>query len=1204
MTEPTAEPEGFPLGPYTLVRPIAKGAMGEVWEARHTDTAVPLAVKCLRDEQDDWAEAAFRNEVRATAALEHPGIAAVYDEGTIAPETAAASGHRLAAGRPYLVMELVEGKPLQGRVGRLGWPVLQDILLQLLDALAHSHARGVIHRDLKPGNVLVSEDGPDGALRARLTDFGLAQALEQHAGQDRTVAGTPAYMAPEQLQGDWRDQGSWTDLYSLGCMAWAMTTGAPPFGRQRAFAEFCHDHLHRPPPELLPRVAVPMAFEGWMRRLLCKDPADRYTRAADAAEALRTLSEAEMLPAVEAEDDASEGRLHLPGEAPFDCDASTGAPLGIGVQDVPDVSTRVMEELTAARPPGKALFFPPPGQPPLPRSRANVPVSWARRLPARTRDLPGVGLGLVGLRTLPMVGRQKERDALWAALRIVHATGRARCVVLRGPSGTGKSRLARWLSERAAEAAGVVALRANHAEGEGPGTGIAPMVARHLRSAGMERTKLELRTARLAARTGVVEADEASALAELIQPATEAQIAAGAKAVRFRDPRERHVLVHRILQRTDAGPAGTEGPRTAVVWLDDAQWGADALAFARHVLGVQAEQPTPILLVITAQEAALVERPAEAIALEDLSMEPDVDIIEVGPLPQADHAALVETLLGGASALADEVQARTAGSPLFAVQLVGDWVSRGLLEGGPDGVRMKAGVPSVLPDDLHAVWQSRIDRLLEPFGEDESLALELAAVLGSKVDRREWTAVCMRRGLRPDHRVLDRLLVQRLAHIEEDGTGWNFAHPMLRSSLTRRAEDQGRLREHHRACASMLELRASGQPGVPKRVAFHLLTAGDARDALPFLLQAARGCAQRGDWTEAERLLTQRDAAMAEVGLAAHDPTWAAGWTVQQRMLRMFGRVEEAAGLLDGWRDRALENGWRHALAQITVDSAQLAHHAGRVSQAEAYLDEAVDLADDLADRGLLATIHQEFGRLRIERGELEDAIPALEQAWQHAEAAGQEQEQAQARMLLGRVAKQQGAPDRAMAQFTDALSVFERIGDRWGVASCTNELGEMERLKGSLGAAEAHYRDALQLMSELGADNAHIVRVNLAIVMLERGRGASMRPLVEPALRAFEATGQRAMIGIAHLLLMACSAAEKDMTGWDVHLEEGRRLVRDTRFVEQDIALIAQAAGDLADQAGWADRARGAWHLARNQWRALDRPEALQAVQHRIDGA
>jgi len=1175
--------------------------MGEVWEARHATTRVPLAIKCLRHEPDDWAETAFRNEVRAAAALEHPSIVAIYDEGTVSDEAAEASGGRLTGGRPYLVMELVEGTPLQGRVGRMGWSSLVDVLLQLLDALAHSHARGVIHRDLKPGNVLASQDGPDGTLRVRLTDFGLAQALDQHAGADHTVAGTPAYMAPEQLQGDWRDQGSWTDLYSLGCLAWALTTGSPPFGRQREFAELCHDHLHRPPPELHPLVSVPAAFEGWLRRLLTKDPAGRFTRAADAAAALMELPSTPMLEPVDPDELASTG-LRMDGDPALDGDAPTGAPAPGGSPVVPDLSTRVMEAIAAAAAAQASSFTgTTPGCPPLPRSRAPVPASWARVLPERAPLLPGVGLGLLGFRTMPMVGREPERDMLWSTLREVQETGSARCVILRGPSGTGKSRLAQWLCERAEESSGVVTLVARHAPGDDPGTGIAPMLARQLRCTGLERAQLETRTRRLAARTGVVPEDEAAALTELLRPASEAEIAAGSPAVRFRDARERHVLVHRVLQRLDAGPAGAERPRTVIVWLDDVQWGSDALALVRHVLQAQSEQPTPVLFVLTAQEAALAERPAEAIAIESLGMMTGVGLMEVGPLPRMDHAALVEGLLGGPSPLAGEVRARTAGSPLFAVQLVADWVGRGLLEGGPSGVRLKPGVTLELPDDLHAVWQSRIDRLLEPFGETEARALELAAVLGTQVDRQEWTALCMRRGVRPDHRILDRLLIQRLAHIAPDGTGWTFAHPMLRSSLSRRAEDHGRLVAHHRACASMLELRTAGHPEAAGRIASHLLAAGDDRDAVPFLLQAAAAAARRGEWERAESLLESRASALDRAGVPASDPSRAAGWASQQRMLRLLGRFEEAGSLLDDWRNLAIEHDWHHAHVQLLLDAAQLAHHLGRVAEARGHLDDAMVLADDLGDRALLAVACKELGRVHIERGELEDASPALEQALENAVATGNEAVQAQSWVLLGRVAKQQGRSDRAMARFTDALAVFERTGDRWGVATTTNELGEIARLEGDLETAEARYRDALGRMNELGVDNAQIVRVNLAIVMLERGRPAAMRPLVERALRAFEASGQRSMIGIGHLLLMACAAAELDTVGWDVHIQRGRRLIRDTQFVEQDIALIAQSAAHLAEQAGWVDRARGAWLLARTQWRALDRPEALAAVEARL---
>jgi eukaryotic-like serine/threonine-protein kinase len=1202
-TAPDPEITGLVLGSYELLSPLAKGAMGEVWRARHRLSDTELAVKCLREAPDEWARSAFDTEVRATAGLHHPGIVMVLDHGEVDTAAAEASGGRLPDGSPYLVMELVDGRPLQAKVGRLAWPVVRDILLQLLGALAHSHARGVIHRDLKPGNVLISA-AADGRLRTRITDFGLAQAVDQSASHERIVAGTPAYMAPEQLSGDWRDQGSWTDLYSLGCLGWALATSSPPFGRKRPFAQFCQDHLHRPPPVFEPQVEVPEAFESWLRRLLEKRPGERFTRAADAAEALRGLEESPMLPACEPRtdgdiDDLADGPVHFAAmDGDLDGDASTGAPRPLA--DVPDISTRRLEGAPPEALLEDAPLYPQPARAPLDRTRATLPASWARSEGPHQPEalLPGLSLGLFSLRTLPMMARKTERDALWKALCDVATHGHARCVVLRGPSGTGKSRLAAWLSERAEELGGATTLRAAHAAGAGSGSGLAPMLARTLRCTDMERAAMSARLTRLAARSGIVDPDEVTALAELIQPAADADVAAGARIVRFREPRERHVLIERVLARIDAGPAGIDGPRLTVVWMDDVQWGADALAFTRHLLDAQATRPSPILVVMTAQEGALVERPEEAIALEDLAMRETVDVVEVGPLPPEDHRRLVAALLDHDGPLAASLAVRTAGNPLFAVQLVGDWVGRGVLEAGPGGVHLRDDGTPTLPDDIHAVWQSRVDRLLEPFGDDDAQALELAATLGAKVTRKEWDAVCARCQLRRDRRLLDRMLVQRLAIIETDGSGWTFAHPMLRESLVRRARDQGRHPDHHRACASMLELRRAGRPGVSERVAFHLLEAGDDRDAPPYLLQAADERAVGGDLRDSLRLLDARQRAMDQGGTLPSDSARAAGWPIRLRVLRRQGRVEDATT----WTRKALETAnaqnWPTALAHATLDDAQLEHHRGRVDQARARLEEARSQAEDLSDRALQADVLMAMGRLCIDQGQLDDAVTTLDEARRLAGSAGLEPLEAQCWQLLGRVAKQQGDPSLAMARFTDALSVFERAGDRWGVASCTNELGEIARLQGDLDGAEVHYRDALSRMEELGADNAHIVRVNLALVMFAQKRGDVARPLVERALRAFEATQQRQMIGITHLLLTACAAAESDWTGWDVHLNAGRDLIRSTRYVEQDIALIARMAGDLATDAGWVDRARGAWILARDQWRALDRPEEVAALE------
>ncbi|MCA9580050.1 MAG: protein kinase, partial [Myxococcales bacterium] len=173
----------------------------------------------------------------------------------------------------------------------LDWPALSQMLGGLLAALAHAHAHGVIHCDIKPANVLLSE-GTGGAVAIKVTDFGFAHALVGRLADDPQAgpisAGTPAYMPPEQLCGRARELGPWTDLYALGCMVWELCCGRLPFAGG-SLPEICEGHLYRPPPAFEPRIAVPDGLEGWLRRLLAKPIGERFAFAADAAHALRSL---------------------------------------------------------------------------------------------------------------------------------------------------------------------------------------------------------------------------------------------------------------------------------------------------------------------------------------------------------------------------------------------------------------------------------------------------------------------------------------------------------------------------------------------------------------------------------------------------------------------------------------------------------------------------------------------------------------------------------------------------------------------------------------------------------------------------------------------------------------------------------------------------------------------------------------------------
>ena len=201
------------VGAFELDRLLGEGGMASVWSAHHVESELRVAVKLVQ-RLSDRMRAVFRREVEAVAGLDHPGIVMVYDHGEKDNE-------------PWLVMEHASGGSLEGAAPPDSWSAMLERVLRILDALAHAHARGVVHRDLKPGNILVCTAG-DLRPGIKLADFGLALALDGRrvlaAG-----AGTPAYMAPEQVLGHWWNLGPWTDLYALGGMAWEMATGTRPF---------------------------------------------------------------------------------------------------------------------------------------------------------------------------------------------------------------------------------------------------------------------------------------------------------------------------------------------------------------------------------------------------------------------------------------------------------------------------------------------------------------------------------------------------------------------------------------------------------------------------------------------------------------------------------------------------------------------------------------------------------------------------------------------------------------------------------------------------------------------------------------------------------------------------------------------------------------------------------------------------------------
>ncbi|MCA9567586.1 MAG: serine/threonine protein kinase, partial [Myxococcales bacterium] len=256
------------LGPYVLDAPLAQGGMGTVWRGSHRLTGLPVAVKVV---QAAAGFAGFGREAEIVAGMRHPHIVQVLDLLHVDGLTALQAHGAVEAGTPAIVMELLEPRTLAELQGEMDWTTLRTVLLDLLDALGYAHAQGVLHRDLKPSNVLVSSTG-----EVRLSDFGVASL-----GFDR-LAGTPTYMAPEQFVGG--TIGLEADLYALGCVAWALATGAPPF--LGSLAQLAAAHRDAPLPRFEPTHPMPPELSGWLSRCLAKRPEDRFRSAADARAAL------------------------------------------------------------------------------------------------------------------------------------------------------------------------------------------------------------------------------------------------------------------------------------------------------------------------------------------------------------------------------------------------------------------------------------------------------------------------------------------------------------------------------------------------------------------------------------------------------------------------------------------------------------------------------------------------------------------------------------------------------------------------------------------------------------------------------------------------------------------------------------------------------------------------------------------------------
>jgi serine/threonine protein kinase len=919
---------------------LGRGGMGEVWRCHDREAGRDVAIKRVRAEvlRDPQIARLFDSEVVAVARLSHPGIVPVYDL------------LRDEHGDALLVMELRSG----GHLGAFGkrnrsWPALREVLVQILEALAYAHARGVLHLDIKPENVLVAPD-----LRVTLLDFGIARVQRPGRGVERwferdAVIGTVEYMAPEQCAGTFERFGPWSDLFSVGAVAFELVAGYRPFPGASDRAGLVR-RLSEPPPHLVPSiVGAPTGLATLCRSLLALEPRDRPASAADVIAELCAIDQSRIAAAVPAD-------LEPSSSATAATAPTAELPLtGARAATAPTTSLAVaaagptfeLDPVAPSPSSAAAISIPPPAD------------RVERAFTAEASAPPAGAYGLFGLRDLPVLGRVEERRAVWSAVRAAAMERRTRVVLLEGPAGVGKSRLARDAMERAVELGLCTPMQTAWSERGAGDEGLRGLIENLLDTRGARETEVRARLdfwldrldgQRRRARRDAGPRDRRAFVREVLlylRPTREAAPDAGLPL---------RVVIEAISAAAEVRPV--------ILWLDDVQWSRGEAAALLGALAQQSpELPVCALATVRSEEIA------DRAAYEALATGPGVARVPVDRLDLDATRRLVRGLLDVEDSLCDALAARAEGNPLFVGLMLRQLVLADAVARSEGRYRLAGAFDlDTLPADVDALMARRIEQSGAPQRELSALALvrervslevarELAQALGAAFDA-----------------AIGRALAAGLLHIE--GGAYVWEHGLLREHLITRVAPADAAPLHAIAARALLplvdredaagELRAAceamldaGQWSARRaeagsRIVRFLALAAWAREGRFLDLEArglaevAHACAETRDMARAEEALAAAQIAI-ERGAGDAAASWV--WLRRSQVVRLGGRVDEGVRATEEALTRARRAGEREverlALIQMGIDRCR-----GRDLQAaRALTEEAVALCRAAGDR-------------------------------------------------------------------------------------------------------------------------------------------------------------------------------------------------------------------------------------------------------------
>lgn len=978
---------------YEVASVLGEGGMGIVYRCRDVGTGQQVAVKrVIPPEQKLAAEYImwFYKEARALACLDHPCIVRARDFG------------QLVDGTPYLAMDLASGISLHdlSQVPNR-FELIWSIVDQILGALAHAHARGIVHGDLKPSNVLVEELQGE-PPKVHILDFGLAwlkqdphderldgaKAMEfaPHAG-----AGTPGYMAPEQIQHEMHHVCGATDLYALGCILYKLVSGRSVFSGEPK--ELLRLHAFERPPEPKLAIEAPEAVTGFIKRLLAKRPWDRWDYAANARAVW-----SQFRPTASVEPDV--WRFPV----------------------IPHLSNR----------------------PPAPTTRKTGPRGPNRDLSAVPERAPG----LLSIRQSPLVGRDDVKRVLREVCdEVLEGSGAPhRLVILVGPAGVGKSRIAEWLCEVVHEEGTMVPLRARYRPIRSPLDGMLGGVTQYFN---FERADRETIEKSLMMRWKVGSDDKngrawVAGASEWLRPLPPDQ-PVGPTGIRFTlDTLDtRRLVIRYTLRRIARG-------RPLLFFLDDLHHAAQTTF--QGLLGVHNEDPDQrIMMVATVRSEDVQLGTPAAEMLRQLREAMDGVVVEVNPMDAETTASLLRASLPLDEDSVVEAARRSRGNPLFALQQLHAWALAGNIEFTSGEYRVPPDVLAVRPQTTAELWDSRVAAMPA----EQRLAAHAVATLGADIRRNVLHHLLSELGMAADDAIVNLQNAEIILPRGPARYGW--PHALLQEHLLGRLMERDDAKAIFVAAARALaDHPLAGTRRIVRQRVANLLYAGEADAAAALLFERIQQ-----SWNgQREPMATLADLDLLKGHLTGRSLALKHRW--QAEALRHLGRADEAATHADIARTSFEELDDTENLAHCMRLLGHLASERGQ--SAEGLL--MVGLAHEIfVEQGNVlgqAQCEAVTGEIEYLLGNYEHARVVVQEGEQHFASLGQPLGRGQCLLLHSWIDHSEGATARARRLTLEARAEFEGAGYRLGIAQANASLAHVEHRLMNYYSAEVEAQGAL----------------------------------------------------------------------------------------------------------------------------------------------